>query len=511
MKKIISALLSLLMIFCGILSAFTVFAASKTSIVGRWDIDEYKKSVSNAYISLASNDTGAISTDEVINLPYTGDVVKLNTSLFKFYKKNTTTSVSPKFTIKVANESSKAVAKYKFTVTLTADSYKTYQFDDNKQSKVYYYTIFPQAPTNISVSKDNNNLTMKLSFKKGLGTEKTEVYVGSMKDYYVLEHIATTDSESITIGSGDLFNVCYYNDIEFKDINRIMFVSKKGDGSSEIRSEFLEKKYMADLAITLTCSQYTYDGKEKKPGVTIKNTYNIGDSPKLEKNKNYNVVYESNNKNVGKHYLTINYTGDYCGSKKASYTVIPKNTTLKNVTSPDLAMTAVWNKYTAETTGYQLHFSTDSKFATYKSVMISKNTTTSYTLSSLKHDTKYYVRIRTYKTVGNTKYFSAWSASKYVTVRPILNKSNITKISSPKAQNLSVTYAKVTNATGYILQYSTNSSFSSPKSSQSTKTTFTKAKLKSKTKYYVRVRAIKTIKGKKYYGLWSGTKSVTIK
>ena len=30
---------------------------------------------------------------------------------------------------------------------------------------------------------------------------------------------------------------------------------------------------------------------------------------------------------------------------------------------------------------------------------------------------KYYVRIRTYKTVGSTKFYSGWSAAKAVTIR----------------------------------------------------------------------------------------------
>ena len=40
--------------------------------------------------------------------------------------------------------------------------------------------------------------------------------------------------------------------------------------------------------------------------------------------------------------------------------------------------------------------------------------TTKYTLKSLSAKKTYYVRVRTYKTVGKTKYYSGWSTYKYV-------------------------------------------------------------------------------------------------
>lgn len=56
-----------------------------------------------------------------------------------------------------------------------------------------------------------------------------------------------------------------------------------------------------------------------------------------------------------------------------------------------------------------------------KTATVSKNSTTSQKISSLKSGTKYYVRIRTYKTVKvdgkSVKLYSSWSAIKSVKVK----------------------------------------------------------------------------------------------
>ena len=66
---------------------------------------------------------------------------------------------------------------------------------------------------------------------------------------------------------------------------------------------------------------------------------------------------------------------------------------------------------------YQIQYSTSSKFTSAKTVAVTKNSTVSKTIGSLVKGKKYYVRIRTYKTVGSAKFYSGWSAVKAVTIR----------------------------------------------------------------------------------------------
>ena len=79
-------------------------------------------------------------------------------------------------------------------------------------------------------------------------------------------------------------------------------------------------------------------------------------------------------------------------------------------------------------------------------------------------------------------------------------------------KNLTVSYRKVTGASGYQIAYSTNQSSGYKYLNLNSKTyKKTITKLSSGKKYYVKVRAYKTINGKKYYGNYSAVKSVKVK
>jgi hypothetical protein len=78
-----------------------------------------------------------------------------------------------------------------------------------------------------------------------------------------------------------------------------------------------------------------------------------------------------------------------------------------------------------------------------------------------------------------------------------------------------VKWGKNTKATGYQIQYSTSSTFASGKKTVTVKgaanVSKTISSLTAKKKYYVRVRAYKTVSGKNYYSAWSAVKNVTSK
>ena len=79
-------------------------------------------------------------------------------------------------------------------------------------------------------------------------------------------------------------------------------------------------------------------------------------------------------------------------------------------------------------------------------------------------------------------------------------------------KNLTVSYRKVTGASGYQIAYSTSQSSGYKYLNLNGKTyKKTITKLSSGKKYYVKVRAYKTINGKKYYGNYSAVKSVKVK
>lgn len=157
--------------------------------------------------------------------------------------------------------------------------------------------------------------------------------------------------------------------------------------------------------ITLSYTSKTYTGKALKPSVTVKDS-----KGRVIKSSSYTVRY-TNNKNVGKAVVTVTFKGNYKGSIKASFKINPKATAVSKVTPASKSFTARWKKQTSQTTGYQLQYSTSSKFTskTTKTVTVKSAKTLTYKVTKLKANTKYYVRVRTYKTVGKTNYYSAWS------------------------------------------------------------------------------------------------------
>ncbi|MGN0532553.1 MAG: leucine-rich repeat protein [Eubacterium sp.] len=166
-------------------------------------------------------------------------------------------------------------------------------------------------------------------------------------------------------------------------------------------------------SIKLSGTSYTYDGNTKTPTVIVKNS--AGKS--LVKNTDYTVSYASGRKNVGKYAVKITFKGKYSGTKTLYFTIKPKGTSISSISARSKGFYVKWYKRSTQTTGYQVQYSTSSKFTNPKTVTISKYSTVSKTVTKLTAKKKYYVRVRTYKTVNNTKYYSSWSKAKYVTTK----------------------------------------------------------------------------------------------
>ncbi|WP_279023554.1 fibronectin type III domain-containing protein [Ruminococcus bicirculans (ex Wegman et al. 2014)] len=77
-----------------------------------------------------------------------------------------------------------------------------------------------------------------------------------------------------------------------------------------------------------------------------------------------------------------------------------------------------------------------------------------------------------------------------------------------------IDWAQKGSATGYEVQYATNSKFTGAKKldvANNKTDKMTISKLSANKKYYVKVRSYTLVKGTKYYGEWSAVKSVTTK
>ena len=137
--------------------------------------------------------------------------------------------------------------------------------------------------------------------------------------------------------------------------------------------------------------------------------------------------------------------------------------------------------------------------------------------TALRNGIDYVVSYRNNKNVGKAtvvitgKGLYAGTITRTFVINPA--KQSIQKLTA-KSKGFYIDYAAKGHATGYEIQYATNSSFSGAKKTviTSNKTDkVTVSKLSGNKKYYVRVRTYTTVNGIKYYGAWSAVKTVTTK
>ena len=259
-------------------------------------------------------------------------------------------------------------------------------------------------------------------------------------------------------------------------------VCKKVLETAEIPA--LSKISISKASVTLSTSTYAYDGKAKKPGVTVKLN-----GKTLKNGTDYTVSY-SNNTKVGTATVKITGKGNYTGSVSKTYSI--KNN-FKKATISGISTKAFTGKN------------------------ITQSITVKYNGKTLKNGTDYTVSYSSNKNIGTATVKIAGKGSFTGTVTKTFKinpaKQEIQKLTA-KSKAFFVDWAQKGSATGYEIQYATNSKFTSAKkvtitSNKTDKTTI--SKLSGKKKYYVRVRSYTTVKGTKYYGAWSASKSVTTK
>ena len=175
-----------------------------------------------------------------------------------------------------------------------------------------------------------------------------------------------------------------------------------------------QKKIYYPKKITLSDNNLVYNGKGQKPQVKITDSK----GQKIN-SSNYTLKYKNNSK-VGAASVTITFKNDYSGSLKKTFTIVPKSTNISKLTAKCKGFTMKWKKQSTQITGYEIAYSTSSKFTkkTTKTVSVKNAKATSKTISNCKPKKKYYIRVRTYKAEkmkGKTqKFYSSWSKVKSV-------------------------------------------------------------------------------------------------
>ncbi len=248
-----------------------------------------------------------------------------------------------------------------------------------------------------------------------------------------------------------------------------------------------------------------------------KTTVSYGEKPtisvnglKKDKDYEYNVWYLG----LGSQTATVYGVGNYTDSVTVTFKVVPaKISGLKSSKSTVNSIKLTWKSDPNYSTAYYQIYDVSKK----KVIATVDSYTTSYTVKKLKAGKKYSFKVRGYSKENGEKYYGEW---KTIETSTLPKSTTLSSVKSEKKKALTVKWKKQSAATGYQVQYSTNSKFKKSATKTVTvkknKQTSSKiSKLKSGKKYYVKVRTYKTLKinGKstKVYSAWSSVKSVKVK
>ena len=252
--------------------------------------------------------------------------------------------------------------------------------------------------------------------------------------------------------------------------------------------------YQDALYVAPDKANYTYDGKQKTPPVTVYYGNTVVAKSIKESNKKVKLTYEAGRIESGTYKIKATGLGTYTGkTAKTTFTISPVRMENCKITLAKTKLTYNGKKQTPKVTvkaGGRV----------------------------LKKNTNYTLTYSANKKIGEAKVTIKGKGHNYAgkTVKTFKIVPKTTKI-----QKLAKGDKKITvkwgivkkQCSGYQIQYSTSEKFTKKttkkvtvKSYKTTKKTI--KNLKSNKKYYVRIRTYKVVKGKKYYSYWSKVKSI---
>ena len=323
-----------------------------------------------------------------------------------------------------------------------------------------YFSVIPAKTSIKKATPASSSIKLELNAKSG-GVSYQIAYKRAVDSTYKI--ITSSDATKTISGlsSGTKYNIKVR---AYKTVGGVTYYS-----SSYSSAKSYSTTGKAKIAkVTLSTTKYTYNNAYKKPSVTVLSSKNkkIGSS-------GYTVSYPNSNKGgkaVGVYNVTVKGKGDYTGSKTASFTINPPNGSISSVsTGKNSAKVSV--KAPSNNPGGTIHYQVEyKKSAEAESAYVKVNSTSkSISISNLTAGTQYSFRLRVYKVVNKTSYYSSWSGvtKKNTVGSSAISISNGAFSITPTATTytgkaISVTPTLVVNGltlkngTHYIVSYSNN-------------------------------------------------------
>ena len=405
--------------------------------------------------------------------------VTLSTSTYAYDDKAKTPSVTVKvggktlkkdtdYTVSYSNNTKVGTAKVTITGkgNYTGSVSKTYSIKNNFKkatisgisNKSYTGKNITQSITvkyNGKTLKKGTDYTVSYSSNKNIGTATVKIagkgsYTGTITKTFKINPAKqeiqklTAKSKAFFVdwaqkGSATGYEIQYATNSKFTSAKKVTITNKKTDTKTVSKLSGKKKYYVrvrsytnvngkvyygawSDIKSIKTAnnditkatvsgiSTKAFTGKAITQNVTVK----VGNTV-LKNGTDYTVSY-SNNKNVGKATVKITGKGKYGGVITKTFKINPAKQEIQKLTAKSKAFFVDWAQK-GSATGYEIQYATNSKFTGAKKVTITNNKTDKTTVSKLSANKKYYVRVRSYTTVGGTKYYGAWSAVKNVTTK----------------------------------------------------------------------------------------------
>ncbi|WP_026495669.1 BspA family leucine-rich repeat surface protein [Butyrivibrio sp. WCD3002] len=265
---------------------------------------------------------------------------------------------------------------------------------------------------------------------------------------------------------------------------------------------------LSDNTASLTTTEYDYTGSPITPSVKV--TYN---GTVLTDGTHYTLEY-ANNTNAGTAAVIIKGKSPYVGTINKSFTIKQKA-----ITSATLTLSESIYTYDGTVKEPAVAVVLDGKALTIGTdyTVAYANNTNAGTATVTVTGSGNYTGIATTNFTIKEKEDDSKSQEEQKTEQ-IDPKQKNTTIAKPKAgkKSFTITWKKAAKGiAGYEMQYSTDKNFKNDVKTvtiSKTKTTSkTIKKLKSKKKYYIRIRTYKKSGAEKVYSKWSKTKSVKVK
>lgn len=171
-----------------------------------------------------------------------------------------------------------------------------------------------------------------------------------------------------------------------------------------------------DITSVLQQNSFTENNTVQKPAVTVTDK----NGKELVYKQDYFLEYSDEaSSSVGKYTVTAKMAGNYSGAETFTYYINPRPTTILPTSQNGLVgvskgFTVRWKVQSRQTDGYQIQFATKNDFSNAAITTVEGAGASVKTITGRAVNTRYYVRIRTYADVDGTRLYSAWDDEGYI-------------------------------------------------------------------------------------------------